>query len=82
MGKIIWRTFNFFIWSSEIRYKSNLAILLRNDEARSGPFAAVFFQYSNGDKSIQVILKSFEMDNRNVKISYMVGLGLFLERYF
>ena len=43
MGKRIWLKFNLFIYSPEIRYKSDSTILLQDDESRSGPFAAVDF---------------------------------------
>ena len=40
---MLWLMFNVFIYSSEIRYKSDSTILLWDDKARSGPLTAVDF---------------------------------------
>ena len=52
MWKRIWRKFNLFIYSPEIRYKSDLIILLLNDKSRSVPFTAINFRQYAMEKII------------------------------
>ena len=77
---MLWLMFNVFIYSPEIRYKSDSTILLWDDKARSGPFTEANFFSTPMETSLSVFFKSFYMDERNGEISCMVGRVLVLER--